>query len=393
MARRVKGEGTVYAYGKGFRGRLRYKDPTTGRQKEATFSGKTRQEVLQRLSEARQHLKRGRPAKALKVSLQDWLTRWANTSLENSERKETTKQTYRHLIKLINTHEIAHKDIGRVLPADIENLLASLRAAGRSSSARRQVFTILNLAFAHAVRNQQAVTNPVELVERPQQQRREAAFLEPNQVVRILNESSGTRYRLALELIAYLGLRRGEALGLQWSDVEFDDALLRVRHTLSAGDNGPILSAPKTRNSLRDLALSPALVEKLEFQRIAQAQDRELAGTQWHESNFVFTTRLGSPVNPRNLLRAYSTAAKKAAVRDSSIHSLRHSFAAALLADGVPIFQVSRILGHGNISITADTYGHIAPSKQQESLEKARAILDDAFVELNRSSSVDGRAS
>ena len=159
-------------------------------------------------------------------------------------------------------------------------------------------------------------------------------------------------------LIAATGLRRGEALGLRWADVDLGAGVLRVAGTLGRIGRRLVISEPKTDRSRRTVPLHPAVVTMLRAHRTAQKAERLRAGNQWTDSGLVFTTELGGPVDPRNLLRVLEGAAAAAGVEGAGVHTLRHSAAVAWLEAGVHIRQVADLLGHSSVAITGDVYGH-----------------------------------
>jgi integrase len=180
------------------------------------------------------------------------------------------------------------------------------------------------------------------------------------------------------------GLRIGEASGLSWSAVDLNARTVRVEQQLQALGKayGLTLAPLKTRNSRRTLTLPALAVRALKAHRKAQLAERLRAGAGWDNAHdLVFTTPQGRPVHPSNVrdaLSALLTAAKLPQVR---YHALRHT-AATLLLDGAPLFDVSRVLGHSEISTTSDIYGHLVPemaagaAARMDALLKARTLTD-----------------
>lgn len=172
-----------------------------------------------------------------------------------------------------------------------------------------------------------------------------------------------------------LGLRRGEALGLRWSDISFEDRTLRVNHSLQRIQGKLVLSEPKTKTSRRVLDLPDLLIAKLREHRTRQLAEKLAAGPHWTATEFVFTTRIGTPVNPRNVKRRLDPLLKNANLPHYRVHDLRHFCASLLLAQGVPLKVASDILGHSRISITADLYAHVLPSVRKEAITLMDSIL------------------
>jgi integrase len=174
------------------------------------------------------------------------------------------------------------------------------------------------------------------------------------------------------------GLRRGEALALQWSDVDLKASTLRVRGTLARVNGKLEVTEPKTTKSKRVVPLSEVAVQTLLALRSEQAQERLGAGSRWHQTGFVFVTEFGEPCEPRNALRAFKAATKRAGLPSSvGLHTLRHSAASVMMATGVPLKIVSDILGHASVAITGDIYGHVSPDVSREAAAKLAAALSD----------------
>jgi integrase len=131
----------------------------------------------------------------------------------------------------------------------------------------------------------------------------------------------------------------------------------------------------KTDRSRREVPLDPPIVSLLCRHRVTQLEERLAAGNQWTDTGLVFTTELGTAVDPRNFLRIVETTAKTAGAAGVGVHTLRHSAAVAWLESGVHIKAVADLLGHSSISITGDTYGHTSDTA-------ARAAVDGLGARL-----------
>jgi integrase len=255
--------------------------------------------------------------------------------------------------------------LAKLRPSDVEKLILSLRSAKLADSTIRSIYTVLRLGLDGAVRDGLLARNPAASVQRPGVARKEAAHLDPQRVTELLAAAESSRYHTALLLIATTGLRRGECLALRWSDVDLDAGVLRVRVTAQRIE-GKLSTGPvKTDRSRRTIPLSPALVALLRRHRVTQVEERLRAANQWADTGLVFTTELGSVVDPRNLLRVVEAAARRIGLEGVGAHTLRHSAATAWLEAGVHI----NLLGHSSVAITGDVHGH-------GSDQSARAAVD-----------------
>jgi len=193
--------------------------------------------------------------------------------------------------------------------------------------------------------------------------------LDTSEVRRFLEVTEGDRLGPLWCLLVTTGLRRGEALGLRWHDVSLTNAQLQVRQTIITVGGAVQVSTPKTSTSRRVVYLSSRTVEALELQRRRQEEERTVAGAAWTESDLVFTTALGTPLHPRNVLRDFQGALEKAGITKIRIHDLRHTAATLLLQEGVNPKVVQELLGHSRVAITLDIYSHTTEGLHREAAD------------------------
>ncbi|MDI6712694.1 MAG: site-specific integrase [Anaerosomatales bacterium] len=377
VAKAANGEGSIYQHAKGYWvAAVTAEDPATGQKKRHCFYCKTQAEAKRRLKEALARVEQQRPVRDADRTLADWLAEWKRGALEASDRKPTTKSNYRDLSRLhLEPPPFGSIPLSKLRPSHIERLMLSLRDRGLSDATRQRVFNILRAALKDAVRDGLIAENPAERLKQPKVPRHEARFLTLEETRAVLEAAKDSRYYPVFALIAALGLRRGEALGLKWEDVDLEARVLRVRRTLSEVDGELVLTEPKTAKARRTLALSDGLVALLKEQRRRQIAERLQAGSWWTESGHVFTTEFGRPVHPSNLARTFRAAVSKAGVPGASLHTLRHSAATAWIEQGFSLKAVSELLGHADIRVTADVYGHVAERVQREAICKLADAL------------------
>jgi integrase len=151
--------------------------------------------------------------------------------------------------------------------------------------------------------------------------------------------------------------------------VSLTNAQLQVRQTIITVGGAVQVSTPKTSTSRRVVDLSSRTVEALELQRRRQEEERTVAGAAWTESDLVFTTALGTPLHPRNVLRDFQGALEKAGITKIRIHDLRHTAATLLLQEGVNPKVVQELLGHSRVAITLDIYSHTTEGLHREAAD------------------------
>jgi integrase len=199
--------------------------------------------------------------------------------------------------------------------------------------------------------------------------RPEVQVLTPEQAGTFLKAIKEDRLQALYMAALSLGLRQGEALGLRWQDVDIDQRTLRINHALQRVDGEVRLVEPKTIRSRRTLPLPESVIQSLRSHRVRQKEERLKAGEHWQEGGFVFTTTIGTPLDPRNVLREYHAALKRTGLPRFRFHDLRHSCASLLLAQGVQPRTVMEILGHSQISLTMNTYAHVMPSMMRDAAD------------------------
>lgn len=389
--RRPKGDGSVFQRADGrWIGRLTYIDPTSQVRKRSQVSGATKKEAGEALKALRARVASGAPPRDDTASFGAFAAQWVSSTLEASDRKQSTKSLYASLIRShIVDSNLGRTALGAISGATVERFLTDLRRKGLSTSTVRQIYTVARAVGDTAVRDRLISANPFAQIKRPKVDKTEAVHLTDGELERLLTAAEGSRYKPLFELMSSTGLRRGEALALRWDHDVNTQAVprekpkqrhksIQVRGTLSRQNGALVVGPPKSEKSYRNIPLTDDMVELLKGLRSKTAADRLRAGSKWVDSGYVFVTEFGEPCDPRNALRALQTAAKKAGLENVDLHALRHTAATRMLNNGAPIAVVSRLLGHSSIQITVDIYGHEDEESSRAAIEllsrKPRAI-------------------
>jgi integrase len=235
----------------------------------------------------------------------------------------------------------------------------------------------LNQVCRYAVRRGWLAANPVgklEAAEKPHWTPKQAAILEGDDLARVLAHAAARRP--LFEFLAYSGLRIGEALGLTWTDIDYDDGLIRVHRQLTRlREFGPL----KTAAGRREVVLAPAIAKLLRERWLASAFKRS------HE--LVFCNTLGPGIDYRDVGENFRQTLKRAGVsavgERLTLHSFRHGFASLLISRGLNVVFVSRQLGHANPGITLQVYAHLF--ERADHATAARAALEASYTSINAS--------
>jgi integrase len=375
MAKRANGKGSIFRRKDGtWSAEVSYRDDD-GRHKRRTVYGRTQAEVRAKLDEIRERLDAGAPIKDATMTLAAWLDDWTTKALPASDRKQATVDLYATIARKHLVPVLGSRPLDRIRPSDVEALIVAKREAGLAPSTVRTIYTVLRGALDVAVRDGLLRRNPATAVKRPTVDRRDAAYLTVEDAQLLLEEMRGDRLEPLFRLMLATGLRRGEALALHWRDVDLDAGMLRVRWTLTRTSRGLQLGEPKTDKSRRAVPLPRSAVETLKGHRARQEDERRTASDTWREHGLVFTTEIGTPLEPRNVLRRFEQLAERAGLNGVHLHTLRHSAASFLLAAGTHTKVVQEHLGHSSYAITADVYSHVTPTQAREVADR----LDEAI--------------
>jgi integrase len=397
---------------------------SASRRKRKNLYGRTRQEVANKLTAALVRAKTGTLRSDERQTVEQYLHGWLR-DVARPRVRPRTYETYEaavrcHIVPALGRHRLA-----QLAPQHVQTWLARLESEGVSIGRRRYARVVLRTALNTALRWGLVTRNAAALAEAPRSVSREIRPLDPQQARRLLKTAStGSLYAFVAVALG-CGLRLGEALGLQWADVDFDAGTIQVQRALQrfGGDRAtrrPLLSErtrllrlrstaaqdapnlaviatqladvrtklramrttvqlvePKSLRSRRTIALPPVAVTALRTHRVQQLKVRLAAGAAWHDQGFVFTTSVGTPCDPHNIQKQFKKLLTEADLPACRIHDLRHSCASLLLAQGVDPRTIMETLGHSQISLTLNTYVHVSTTLQRDAAAKMDALLTD----------------
>jgi len=379
-AKRGNGEGSIYPHirnGKrvGYRGA--YWIETSEGPRRRYVSGKTRDEVRQKLIRAMADRDAGLVLDDRNLTLGEYLDRW----LSDAHRGEVRQSTFSRDSYLVARH--IRPALGRVRLRNlsalhIQRLYRERLDSGLSGSTVQKMHHVLHKALAQAVRWDLIPRNPADAVKPPAPAAREMHPLSADEARRLLEAARGDRLEALYVLAIYTGMRQGELLALKWEDVDLNGRSLRVRRTLTrkSGDGSYDLGEPKTRKSRRTIRLSGRVVEALRSHRSRQAEERLRLGGLYRDQGLVFAGETGSIINPSNLRsRSFGPLLERAGVPRITFHDLRHTCASLLFQKNVHPKLVQELLGHASVAITLDTYSHMLPGMGEEAADAMSEAL------------------
>ena len=350
---------------------LGYQD---GKLTRKTYYGATREEVKDKLVAALSDQQKGLPILTERQTLAQFLDKWLSEVARPSVRPKTYR-FYRDIIRLHIEPALGKKRIEKLTPADVQHLVNDKLKSGLSPQTVRHIIATLRVALSIAVKWQLVYRNVATLVSLPRSHKQEMKIFTPEEAKTFLDYVKGHRLEALFIMALTLGLRRSELLGLRWSDIDLDNATLRVNYGLQRFEGKLHLMEPKTEKSRRVLPLPSFLVSALRAHRTSQLEERLALGPNWQETGFVFISTIGTPIEPRNLNRTFDAILKKTKLPKIRFHDLRHSCATILLAQGVPQRTLMEILGHSQISLTMNTYSHVLPEMTRDAISVMDTVL------------------
>ena len=366
VRKRTNGEGSLYlAADSRWHGAITWTDPSGIRHRK-TFAARLQSAVKERMSDFRRELDRDAGI-VPKGTVGEYLTAWLVTA-----RQDIRPATWHQRSQSIETHVIPALgpiQMSKLSPADVERMTAAMVAAGKSPTTASLARVILRRALADALRDGLVPRNAAALARPPRKERHELVYLDAGQLRQLLESCREHPLGPLVTLAATTGLRRGELLGLRWSDIT--GASLTVRRSLAITWDGSYqMAEPKTKRSRRTINLPVRGVEALSEQKARQQVLKEAAGSAWQDQDgLVFTDQIGLPLSGGAASHRFTTMLRDAALPRVPFHALRHSFATALLTAGVPLKVVSETLGHSSIAVTGDVYAHVAPELRKDAAD------------------------
>ncbi|MCA9878275.1 MAG: site-specific integrase [Thermomicrobiales bacterium] len=317
---------------------------------------------------------KGIDVKATKQKLKDYLTWWLD-NIVSGRCSEKTLRTYSDIVRLHLAPDLGKHEVGKLTAQHITTLMRAKEKAGLSARTVAHIRGTLRTALNDAMRLDIVERNVALRTDPPKQ---EASSREPFTVeeakVFLAATSSDTNavlYRLAVTL----GLRRGELLGLKWSDIDLEAGTLRVSRSLGRVGKELVVKEPKTDRSKRTLSLGASNVASLRKHKDEQAFARRKAGSRWQETDYVFVSSIGTAIDPDNLSKQYKALLVGAGLRHQRFHDLRHTAATLMLRDGLPVHEVSAVLGHAQNSTTLNVYSHVLPGANERAANTMERLL------------------
>jgi integrase len=321
-----------------------------GRRVRRTVTAKTQREAVGKIANLRRQVESGGAIPPARLTVGEYLEEWVRTTLPGTVRPRT-ERSYADIVRRHLVPGLGRIPLQQLAPAHVRSFLRTKAEEpgyrGRKLSDRtvQYIHAVLRRALERARKDELVIRNVASLVDPPRVRRAEVQPLTVEEAARLLDAVRDDRLFALYAVALGVGLRRGEALGLRWSDIDFENDTLRVSVSLQRLDGELQLTDPKTARSKRTIPL-PACVEALTEHRQRQKQEEVVAPVWLNDWNLVFTTTIGTPLDPQNVLHQFQAVCQRIGVPRPRFHDLRHTCATLLLGRGVHPKIVQELLRH-----------------------------------------------
>lgn len=333
------------------------------------------------------------------------LMEFYNNLSENGVRLDTKYRACENFKEIVMTAGYTQKTLSAAANVGVSTIRAcyegrnvSKKTADKLSSAlgKKDIFTpvnnnstladttivkyhrILSSVLTTAVQWQVIPSNPCGRVKPPHVEYKEAPILDETQLDKLINclDNEPFKYKTAIMLVLYTGMRRGELCGLDWADIDFDRKIVHItKALLYTPGKGIFEDTPKSRQSHRAVNIPQEMIILLKQWKIEQCRQKLAIGDQWKDSGKIFTSNDGSVMRPDSLTSWFQKFIKRNDLPNAHLHTLRHISATLLIAGGVDVATVSSRLGHANKSTTLNIYTHAIKSADAAAANLLQDIL------------------
>lgn len=324
------------------------------------------------------------------VKFQDFAQEWFKVYAETKLKTQTIRNYHNCEKKVYKA--IGHLRMDKINPRTIQSFIVDLAGEKRydlkgrelppySPKTVRNYISFISTIFDYAIKMQMLSDNPCKNVVMPSKKTKERKLYTLEEVQKMLDlfeeeSEANYKYTIFFTLAAFTGLRRGELLGLEWKDIDWENDLIKVVRTSEyTKEKGIYTDTPKTESSKRFIKLPPELMQKLKDFKAWQDGYKAKLGTKWIECDRLFTKTDGTPMGMRQAYKFFERFCAKTGMRFVNIHSFRHFNASVLISNGVDVKTVQGCLGHSCATTTLNIYAHSFQEAQARAMDSVASCI------------------
>ena len=299
------------------------------------------------------------------LTVEKWAEMWLDEYIR-PYRKTATIDFHGGNLRLHILPELGRVKLENLTPMKITKFANTLpkKSNGRGSTLSPttvgDIRRTLSAMLETAVQQGLMPNNPAKAAQWPSEERMPGKAATPEEMGRFMAALEGERlvWKVLFLLLATTGMRRGEAIGLDWDAVDLDRGMISIRQSATTGSNGVELNTPKTKAGIRNVALVDSLGPMLKQLHVEQMKSRLYLGQSWTDSGAVFANPdTGVRLNPDSVSTRFRKICSRCGV-NLHLHELRHSYVTAALHAGVSLADIARQVGHASTEVTARVYAH-----------------------------------
>ena len=384
MGRRGNGEGSIYRRKNGSWSALVSVTLQNGYSKRISITAESYAAIQQQVREIKEQENRRIPYAEKNWTVGEYLDYWLQ-DVQSKKIRETTMASYKIMVRCHIKPVMGGRKLKELSSFDVRQALVAMERRGCSGQTIDKCMRVLSACLNNAMREELIFRNVAKLVEKPTYKPKKTLIWTATQSAIFIQAIKDHPQYVAFLLFLTYGMRRGEVLGLRYSDIDFENNLIHVRQQIGRVNGGLKAWDLKTESSQRSLPLvyfvRDAIVEHAERNGVAMPSFEpdlkpSLQGT-------IVVSTAGTPIEPRNLARCFERLIEKAGLPRIKVHAMRH-IAATLLKDlGVPVKDVQQILGHSNVATTLRIYQHGTLETQRTAISavenQLHGIIGSAF--------------
>lgn len=358
------------------------KDPITGKRNRRYKSvDGTKKEAERAMHEFVREIEKGYYVTDSKTTISEWIDTWLEVYIVPNV-SPTTLSRYQGMIKRYIKPIIGHMLVQQLNTLAVQAWINGLKtspASGKEMSAStiKHAYHVLKGSLDKAVLAGVIPRSPCTGIMLPKGQKKPPVVYDEAQIKQLIEAAKGTEMELIIDIELCLGLRRGELLGLQWDNIDFEKNQIHVVRNRVVVDGKSMVKDPKTESSRRTVDVPVQLIQKLRQHKTKCLANRLRMGQAYTVTDYVIVHPDGKPIYPEYVSQMFTKLQNKAGLPKCRFHDLRHLCASIMLMQGVNVKVAQEHLGHKDISTTMNIYSHVLPSVAKEAAQKIGALVYD----------------
>ena len=356
------------------------KDPITGKRvrRYKTVEG-TKKEAERAMAEYIRELEKGYHVTNSKITVSEWIDTWMDVYIEPNV-SPTTLSGYKGMIRRYIKPLIGNIQVQELTTLTVQDWVNRLKvspSSGKPMSVKtiKHTYHVLKGCMDKAVLAGITPRSPCASIMMPKGQKKPPVIYNQQQIKQLIAAAKGTEMELIIDIELCLGLRRGELLGLQWDDIDWNTKQVCITRNRVVVGGKSILKEPKTESGIRTINIPEQLIQKLRQHRAKCLAHRLQMGKNYTDTAFVIVHPDGKPIYPEYVSQMFTKLQKTAGLPKCRFHDLRHLCASIMFLQGVDVKTAQKILGHKDFTTTMNIYTHVFPSSVKDAADKVGALV------------------